>query len=126
MSSFTIRPPRAPQDAWLPRVRVARISSALVGDTGIGSLLDLSHAGCLVETGAALRCGDEPYLTFAASPLLSFVVPVRVMFSRPGRRASSGEPCFVTGFEFDVSRQPDLHRGIDILLDRPGARLPVH
>jgi Tfp pilus assembly protein PilZ len=89
-------------------------------------LVDLSHAGCAVETRQAFRPGDELYLTFTLDTCLSFVVPVRVVYSRPAHRRRATAFQHLVGLEFVASRQPDIHRVVEILLEASDETLSVH
>jgi hypothetical protein len=65
------------------------------------------------------------YLTFALDTCVSFIVPVRVMYSRPARRTLGSRFDHLVGFEFVVARQPDVHRVVEILLEASAARISV-
>lgn len=89
-------------------------------------LVDLSHAGCAVEARQAFRPGDELYVTFTLDTCLSFIVPVRVMYSRPARRVRPSGFQHLVGLEFVVAKQPDIHRIVEILLEASEETLSVH
>jgi hypothetical protein len=119
---------RARHSRRWPLVRVAdaaRMTVATDGDTQ--TLIDLSHAGCVVRSRTTFRAGEPLHLTFTLDDCLSFIVPVRVAYARrePGRQTSL-RPHYLIGFEFDVRRQPDLHRVIEILLESTNVLLSVH
>jgi hypothetical protein len=111
----------------LPGVRTGvttRMTVAADGDDLV--LVDLSHSGCAVESRQAFQLGDELYLTFTLDTCLSFIVPVRVMYSRPARRLRPSGFHHLVGFEFVVAKQPDIHRIVDILLEVSDETLSVH
>jgi Tfp pilus assembly protein PilZ len=111
----------------LPRVRTGASIRMTVAADGEGLVLvNLSHAGCAVETRRAFRPGEELYLTFTLDTCLSFVVPVRVVYARPARRARTTAFQHLVGLEFAASRQPDIHRVVEILLEASDETLSVH
>lgn len=111
----------------LPGVRTSGTTRMTVAADGEGLVLvDLSHAGCAVEARQAFSPGDELYLTFTLDTCLSFIVPVRVMYSRPARRARRAGLQHLVGFEFVVAKQPDIHRVVEILLEASDETLSVH
>ena len=117
----------SPDRRRLPRVRLGgttRITVAADDDDLL--VAELSHAGCAIEARHAFRPGDELYLTFTLDTCLSFLVPVRVVYSRPGHRERRTGFRHVVGFEFMQSRQPDIHRVVEILLEACTETLSVH
>lgn len=111
----------------LPLVRLGGVPRMTVATgTSTHVLVDLSHAGCVVQSRTPFQPGDEHYLTFVLDQCLSFVVPVRVVQSRPSRRSRPAAPRYLTGFEFVLEKQPDLHRVIEILLEASQTPLAVH
>ena len=111
----------------LPGVKTGGTPRMAVSADGEGLVLvDLSHAGCAVEARQAFRSGDELYLTFTLDSCLSFIVPVRVMYSRPSRRLRPAGLQHLVGFEFVVARQPGIHRVVEILLEASDTPLSVH
>jgi hypothetical protein len=100
------------------------MATALGGDDL--TLLDLSYAGCAVRGCDAYNVGDETYLTFTVGLSLSFIVPVRVMYSRTTGSRRARPARYVTGFAFVAARQPEIHRIVEILLEASNAPLSVH
>lgn len=110
-----------------PRVRAGattRMTVASEGDALI--LIDLSHAGCAVESRYAFGLGDEMHLTFTIDTCLSFIVPVRVMYSQVSTTPRTRTHRYIAGFEFVPLRQPDIHRIVEILLEASNEPLSVH
>lgn len=112
------RRPRVPAGATT-RVTVMAEGDALV-------LVDLSHAGCAVESRYAFGVGDELYLTFTLDTCLSFIVPVRVMYSQLSNRPRTSTHRYLAGFEFLSVEQPDIHRIVEILLEASNEPQSVH
>lgn len=111
----------------MPRVRAGATTRMTVSSERDALLLvDLSHAGCAVESRHALAVGDELHLTFTLDACLSFIVPVRVMYSRVSNRPRTHTHRYLTGFEFLAARQPDIHRIVEILLEACREPLSVH
>ena len=74
----------------------------------------------------AFGIGDELHLTFTIDTCLSFIVPVRVMYSQASNRPRVPTHRYLTGFEFVAARQPDIHRIVEILLEASNEPLSVH
>lgn len=89
-------------------------------------LVDLSHAGCAVESRHAFGLGDELHLTFTLDACLSFIVPVRVMYSRVSTGPRAHTHRYLAGFEFVIAKQPDIHRIVEILLEACQEPAVVH
>jgi Tfp pilus assembly protein PilZ len=116
-----------PESRRLPVVRIAGTPETSPDlNATVQPLVDLSRSGCAVQTEVLFRQGEEFYLAFSVSECLQFLVPVRVSYSRPAFSASAGQPAFLTGFEYNDSRQPDVHRVIEILLETTDIPLSVH
>lgn len=120
--------PRGPNERRrLPRVRAGATTRMTVASEGDALLLvNLSHAGCAVESRYAFGPGDELHLTFTLDTCLSFIVPVRVMYSQISNRPRTLTHRFQIGFEFVAARQPDIHRIVEILLEASNEPLSVH
>jgi len=102
----------------LPRVHLGGTTGMPVSSDGDALMLaDLSYAGCAIESRQPLHPGDEWYLTFTLDTCLSFIVPVRVVYSRPAHRERRPGFRYVVGLEFQPSKQPDIHRVVEILLE---------
>lgn len=111
----------------MPVVRIAGTPDTTPDlDADVQPLIDLSHSGCAIQTEVLFHPGDEFYLAFSVNDCLQFLVPVRVSYSRPAHRNLTGQPAFLTGFEYNASRQPDIHRVIEILLEAADTPLSVH
>jgi len=111
----------------MPVVRIAGTPETTPDlEATIQPLVDLSHSGCAVQTTDVFRRGDEFYLAFSVSDYLQFLIPVRVSYSRPALHAIAGQPPYLTGFEYDTVRQPDVHRVIEILLEATDTPMSVH
>jgi hypothetical protein len=111
----------------LPRVHVGAVLQLTVQAEGDAMrLVNLSHAGCAVESRDAFTLGDELPLTFALDSGAHFVVPVRVAYSRPAMQPKNPAHACLTGFEFDTLKQPGIHRIVEILLEAANEPLSVH
>lgn len=111
----------------MPRVRAGATTRMTVSSDGDGLVLvDLSHAGCAVESRVAFTPGDSLHLTFTVDSCLSFIVPVRVVYSRPARHIRPAGFPYVVGFAFVAARQPDIHRIVEILLESAEEPISVH
>ena len=111
----------------LPRVRVGVVLHMTVQAEGDDMVLvNLSHAGCAVESKDAFTLGDELPITFALDSGAHFVVPVRVAYSRASTQPRNPARAYLTGFEFVVAKQPDIHHIVEILLEATNEPLSVH
>lgn len=111
----------------LPRVRAGAVLHMTVQADGDDmTLVNLSHAGCAVESKDAFTLGDELALTFALDSGAHFVVPVRVAYSRASMNPKNPAHVHLTGFEFVVAKQPDIHHIAEILLEAANEPLSVH
>lgn len=127
MAPRPITPRASSERRRLPRVRAGATTRMTVASEGDALLLaDLSHGGCAVESRYAFGLGDELHLTFTLDTCLSFIVPVRVTYSQVSARPRTPTHRYVTGFEFVASRQPDIHRIVEILLEACNEPLSVH
>lgn len=121
-------PSRGSQDRRrFPRVRPGATTRVTVAshDDAL-ALVDLSHAGCAVESRVGFQTGDELYLTFTVDTCLSFIVPVRVMYTRLAEHLRPAGFPYVVGFSYVTAKQPDIHRVVEILLEAVDESLAVH
>jgi len=111
----------------LPRVRAGATTRMTVASDGDALLLvNLSHAGCAVESRHSFGVGEELHLTFTIDTCVSFIVPVRVMYSQVANAPRTRSHRYLAGFEFIVARQPDIHRIVELLLETSNEPLSVH
>lgn len=89
-------------------------------------LVNLSHAGCAVESRHSFGVGEELHLTFTIDTCVSFIVPVRVMYSQVSNSPRTRSHRYLAGFEFIAARQPDIHRIVELLLESSNEPLSVH